>query len=325
MKHVVSVSLGSSTRDHRVEVELLGERFLVERRGTDGDMARAVALIRELDGRVDCFGMGGIDLYLAAGRRRYILRDAVRLARAARKTPIVDGSGLKDTLERMVVQQLAADPNMGLRGARVLLVSAMDRFGMAEALVEAGAVVTFGDFLFALGLPIPLHSLGTLALLARLLVPVVAQLPFALLYPVGREQERITASPRYTRWYLEHRWIAGDWLYIRRHLPDRLTGQTILTNTVTAADIDLLRQRGAGRLVTTTPQFGGRSFGTNVMEALLVAASGRRPEELTAEEYRRMLEQLGFRPHIEELGPGAPAATTAASGSQHREARPDEP
>lgn len=311
MKHVVSVSLGSSSRDHRVEVELLGEHFLVERRGTDGDMSRAVALLRELDGRVDCFGMGGIDLYLAAGGRRYVLRDALKLAEAARRTPIVDGSGLKDTLERMVVQQLAADPEMGLKGSRVLLVSAMDRFGMAEALAEAGARVTFGDFLFALGLPIPLHSLRALSRLARLLVPVVARLPFSLLYPVGREQERIAGGRRYARWYLENDWIAGDWLYIRRHLPDRLTGQSILTNTVTAADVELLRQRGAGLLVTTTPRFGGRSFGTNVMEALLVAASGRRPEELTAADYRRMLERLGFRPHVERLASnGGGAADT---------------
>lgn len=37
MKHVVSVSLGSSTRDHRVETEFLGEKFSIERIGMDGD------------------------------------------------------------------------------------------------------------------------------------------------------------------------------------------------------------------------------------------------------------------------------------------------
>ena len=37
MKHVVSISLGSSTRDHRVETDILGERFLIERIGVNGD------------------------------------------------------------------------------------------------------------------------------------------------------------------------------------------------------------------------------------------------------------------------------------------------
>lgn len=34
MKQVVSVSLGSSKRDHKVEAEFLGEKFVIERIGT---------------------------------------------------------------------------------------------------------------------------------------------------------------------------------------------------------------------------------------------------------------------------------------------------
>src|SRR5690554_3650848 len=100
MKRIVSVSLGSSKRDHAVETELLGEKFSVERIGTNGDIKKMIALIRELDGKVDAFGLGGIDLYIQAVDRRYTLRDAQKIAAAARSTPIVDGSGLKNTLER---------------------------------------------------------------------------------------------------------------------------------------------------------------------------------------------------------------------------------
>ena len=103
MKHVVSVSIGSSRRDHKAEVEILGEEFLVERIGTDGDMDRAVAMIRELDGKVDAFGLGGMDMYIWAGKRRYTIRDSKRVSAAAQRTPLVDGSGLKNTLERKVV------------------------------------------------------------------------------------------------------------------------------------------------------------------------------------------------------------------------------
>ena len=105
-KRVVSVSLGSSRRDAAAEVELLGERVLLERRGTDGDFQRALCLIQELDGKVDAIGLGGIDLYLFAGGRRYAIRDALRLKEAAKKTPVVDGSGLKHTLERRAVREL---------------------------------------------------------------------------------------------------------------------------------------------------------------------------------------------------------------------------
>lgn len=66
MKHVVSVSIGSSKRDHKVEIELMGERILIERRGTDGSLAQAGRMIQELDGKVDAIGLGGMDLYIFA-------------------------------------------------------------------------------------------------------------------------------------------------------------------------------------------------------------------------------------------------------------------
>jgi hypothetical protein len=72
--------------------------------------------------------------------------------------------------------------------------------------------------------------------------------------------------------------IAGDFHYIRRHLPTAesgiLKGKTILTNTTTEQDQIELRERGVKRLITTTPSFDGRSFGTNVMEAMCVALNG---------------------------------------------------
>ena len=79
MKKVVSVSLGSSSRDHRAEVELLGERVDVSRVGVDGKLDRAIAMIGELDGTVDAIGLGGIDVYLYAGSDRYAFRDGLKL------------------------------------------------------------------------------------------------------------------------------------------------------------------------------------------------------------------------------------------------------
>ncbi|GAA6757957.1 quinate 5-dehydrogenase [Thermus oshimai] len=294
-KHVVSVSLGSSRRDALAEVELLGERVVLERRGTDGDMARAVALIRELDGKVDAIGLGGIDLYLWAGGRRYTIREALKLKQAAQRTPVVDGSGLKHTLERQAVRALS--PLIDWKNTKVLLPSAVDRFGLAEALDEAGARVLYGDFIFALGLPIPLYRLSFLQKLAYLLLPLLTQLPFRLLYPTGKDQERVVQDWR-SRYYLWADLVAGDWHYLRRHMPEDMRGKTVLTNTTTEEDVAFLRARGVARLITTTPRLGGRSFGTNVMEAMLVALAGR---ELTEAEYLRYIDLLGLRPQVLDL------------------------
>ena len=102
MKRAVSVSLGSSTRDKKVIVTLKGEQISVERIGTNGDAAKSRRLFAELDGQVDALGVGGVDLYLRLGQREYPLHAALKLVQDVRQTPVVDGRGLKYTLERRV-------------------------------------------------------------------------------------------------------------------------------------------------------------------------------------------------------------------------------
>lgn len=300
MKKVVSVSLGSSQRDHVAESEFLGERFNIRRVGADGDFGRAVRLLQELDGKVDAIGLGGIDLYFIANGRRYLIRDAVKLKNVVKKTQVVDGSGLKNTLEREVVRYLIDEEKWDLKGKTALMVSAVDRFGMAEALHEAGCKIIFGDLMFGLKIPVPLRSMTTFRFVAALLLPVVTKLPFKMLYPTGEKQDKKPKS-RYQKYYDEAEIIAGDYLFIKRYLPSDLKGKIILTNTVTERDVDELRERGAALLVTTTPELQGRSFGTNVMEAVLVAIIGKPWLEIAPAEYLGLLKKLDFKPRIERL------------------------
>ena len=302
MKKVVSVSLGSSSRDHRAEIELLGERLSLERIGTDGSLDRALQKLRELDGKVDAIGLGGIDVYLYAGTKRYALRDGLRLLAAVKQTPVVDGSGLKNTLEREAVRFLRDELGVGLRGKKVLMVSALDRFGMAQALVDAGADVLFGDFIFALDLDKPVRGLAEFEALAERYLPDACKLPFQFFYPTGKKQDR-PPQPKYPGYYAEAEIIAGDFHFMRQFMPERLDGKLVLTNTLTAHDVDELRARGVARLVTTTPDFGGRSFGTNVVEAALLALLGKRWEDVSEDDYRRLLSATGLRPRVLEMAP----------------------
>jgi hypothetical protein len=300
VKRVVSVSLGSSSRDHRAEVELLGERFEISRLGTDGSLDRALAELRALDGTVDAIGLGGIDVYLYAGSKRYALRDGLRLMEAVKKTPVVDGSGLKNTLEREAVRFVRDVLHEPLAGRKVLMVSALDRFGMAQALVEAGADVLFGDFIFALDLDKPVRGLAEFEQLAEKYLPDACKLPFQFFYPTGKKQDR-PPQPKYPEYYAEADIIAGDFHFMRQFMPERLDGKLVLTNTLTAGDVAELRERGVTRLVTTTPDFGGRSFGTNVVEAALLALLGKRWDEVTADDYARLLRELDLRPRVIDL------------------------
>lgn len=298
MKRIVSVSLGSSKRDHAFETDFMGEHFLIERIGTDGDWDRAIQLIRDLDGKVDAFGMGGIDLYVHIAGKRYVIKDAQRML-VAKKTPMLDGSGLKNTLERKCILDVQRDGIMDLKGKKVLMVCAVDRFGMAEAFEEVGARLTLGDFIYTLGIPIPLHSLKTLRIFGGMAAPFVVKMPFDKLYPTGKEQDVII--PKHSKYYYNADILAGDFLYIRRYLPDKLNGQVVITNTTTQEDMKMLKERGISKVITTTPDMGGRSFGTNVIEALMVTLMGRPIDQIAPENYYEMLKELDMKPGVVDL------------------------
>ncbi|WP_069650607.1 quinate 5-dehydrogenase [Caloranaerobacter ferrireducens] len=300
MKRVVSVSLGSSKRNHRVEVNIFGEDFIIERIGTDGDRDKAIELIKELDGNIDAFGMGGIDIYLTCKDKRYIIKDSLPIRAAAKKTPMLDGTFLKDTLERRAIRYINENNIINLKDKKVLITSALDRYGMAEAFQEAGSNVVYGDAIFALGIPIKIKSYNTLYNIARVIAPIVVKMPFEMLYPTGQKQNKSVDS-KFSKYYYEADIIAGDFNYIKRYMPENMEGKIIITNTVTSYDIEDMKNRGVKILVTTTPEFNGRSFGTNVMEAMIVAFLGKNPDEMTSEDFDKALDTLEFKPRIEYL------------------------
>lgn len=300
MKRIVSVSLGSSQRNHKYVLETAGEQFELERIGTDGDVNHAIRLVRELDGKVDAIGLGGISMYLYAAGRRYVLAEARRIAGNARQTPVVDGSGIKNTVEGRLAETFETKSGEKLAGRTALIASAVERYPMAESLLAAGCRLLIGDLIFALGVPVPLYSLRALDRVGKTLLPLICRLPIKLLYPTGSKQEKQTAK-KATRFLEKTEILTGDFHYIRRFLPEKLDGKVIISNTVTQADRKLLAERGASWLVTASPELGGRSFATNILDALVVAVSGRRPEELTAADYEHYLKKLSLVPRVENL------------------------
>ncbi len=298
MKKIVSVSLGSSKRNHRSILKILGHDVSLERRGVDGRFKDAVTLLQELDGRVDAIGLGGIDIYLKSRGKTYSLKDGLRLCEAVKKTPVVDGSGLKDTLERQTVHYLQKSGEVDFQDKKVLVVCAMDRFGMAEALHQAGANSVYGDLIFSLNLDKPIRTLDELEERAEKLLPEISKLPISLLYPTGKKQEQIQPDELTAPYFAEAEIIAGDYHIMRRKLPDRLDGKGVLTNTVTPEDLKELEKRGVSWLVTTTPELEGRSFGTNVLEAALLAILEKTWSEVTSDDYLELIRQSGLKPRV---------------------------
>lgn len=303
MKKILSISVGSITRDHTTHVNFLGQDCEISRQGTNGDFNLAIQRYRELDGKVDAFGVGGAEFYLQVGPRRYYFRDIKRIRRVIQFSKVGDGNGIKRLLAQRAFSALEdhlQSQGQSLRGLKGLKTNAVDRYGMAEAMVNAGLDCVFGDFMFALGLNYPMRSLRQVRLVAALLLPVITRLPYMWFYPLGAQQEKEPQN-KWPQYYARADVIAGDFLQIRHYLPSDLSGKIIVTNTTTDRNVELLQKRGVKILVTTTPRLEGRSFGTNVMEATLRALSPKPDAEITSQDFLDLIERIPLKPNLEIL------------------------
>lgn len=296
MKRAISISLGSSKRDKCVIIKLKGVEIQVERIGTDGNIAKARQMYLDLDGKVDAFGVGGVDLYLRLDEREYPLRAALKLVEGVTQTPLCDGRGLKHTLERRVFE--LARPQLGdVQFQQGFVPVAADRLGLAEAVSEVAGRVVFGDLMVALGVPVPVYGIPNFKRLARVMLPLVGYFPMSMLFYGSDGAEH---QPKYTKYFSESDLIAGDFLFMRKYMPERMDGKTVVTNTTTEENIELLGKRGVKTIITTTPRYEGRSFGTNMMEAALIAYAGQ-GRRLSDKELNGLIDELGLKPEVMKI------------------------
>ncbi len=304
-KHVISISLGSDVRDYKREYQLGNETIIAERIGTNGDMKKYNELMLQYDGKVDAFGVGGADMYLRREDKRYEIRDVFKkLIKGVHKSPIVDGGGMKSTLEGRIMQYIEDKlPEEVEEDRSFLNMCAVDRWHMAESawefVGEDKNLITFGDLLWGFQLGISLHKMSSVKSIAKILLPIVCKLPFSWIYPTGEKQE--IHKPTQTKYFKRAKWIAGDFLFINRNMPhEDMEGKIIVTNTTRESDIELLKKIGIKYVITSTPRVDGVSFGTNVLEASIVAISGEKGE-LTREVYEDYLKKLKIEPTIQKL------------------------
>ncbi len=300
-KEIVSVSLGPSDRDYALHTQMFDEEIWVRRFGADGDAQRARELVRQFDGAVDAIGLGGMNIQFAVGHRTYVHRQIQQIANAARQTPVVDGAHLKSTLERWAIGQVAQEQHGIFSHKRVFVVSGIDRYAMAQVLSAYTHQILFGDPIFHLNLPFALGSFRQLERYADLVLPFLCRAPYGKLCPVGGDQELRT--PRGTKYFDQADIVAGDFSYIRRYAPENLRGKMIITNALSASDLQDLQERGVESVITVTPPLDREHpfIGANVIEAIYVSFMDRPLPEITEDDHLNLVARSELEPTITVL------------------------
>ena len=115
-----------------IELTFMGEQIEIHRIGYGGDLEIAKSLILQYDGKVDAIALEGMPAELQPGRvkKTYAQWEALRVN--VRKTPVVDGSGVRAGQERWGVT-LADRVEPGIFSEKpILMVPGLNHVGPAK-------------------------------------------------------------------------------------------------------------------------------------------------------------------------------------------------
>lgn len=298
MRKIVSVSLGPRSRDFEFRARLWDEDFHVRRVGTDGDVQAARKLVREHDGQVDGIALGGMAVAFRVGDRTWRHQETLRIARAARSTPVVSGRGLKAIVDRWSIREIARRQPDIFKDANVVFLSGIANWDAVSVISEFTGNLSFADPILHFGTPKVLRDVPSLLRYARLAMPLLTRRPYVSFFPRGRTGEGI--QQRLLRRFCDQAdVVVGDLRLVRHYAPRDLTNKVVVTDDADDAAIEDFRARGVAVLCTTTPKvFAEHPIDLQILHAMAIAHLQKPPKDIEDGDYLELLRQLEARPRL---------------------------
>lgn len=301
MKHILVIDLyrGKTTRtiafaDQQIEIQWVG---------CEGNFERARELIAQYDGKADVIALEGMPAQLRLGSETRAHVEGTRLRSTASQTPVVDGNGVRDGLERWAVM-LADRAQPGIFAEKhILMVPGVNHSGLADEIAKHSPVMRYADPFVFFNLP-DFPGVGSKQTLQQAAAPTleqVAHLPFKRVHAVaGTPHAHRVESP-----FHHADMLVGDIGAIRRYAPHALKGKTIVAEYATEQDIADLKTRGASIVVTMMPCLHERGalgdLPASVLEAVFVACRAEANQPATEDTYLDLIASLDWTPHVRYL------------------------
>jgi len=295
MKTAVGVSLGSGEHNFELETDFLGRRLKVWRLGTDASMTKTVALLKSWERTADAIGIGVVNDRYTLPSRRYPEKDIAQLTSAVTRIPVTTGARLADILQEWAVRHVQNTLGSYFTNANVLFFSGMSNLKLAQTVHEYTQNVSFADPLLQLGIPKLLTSLDALRLYSAGAHHVLDwALPGVMSSDLMKEWSR----------FLLRKAIHGSTVVVApvHDLDDfdreDLAGKTIVTSTVSDERLAKLGDKGVAMVVDGSPFLFDHVIAPSLLDAMIIAATGKRPGELLEDDYLEILTRLEVEPRI---------------------------
>ncbi len=296
MKNVIGISLGASSRDFEFTTSFLGARLRVRRLGTDGSVAKAAKLVRQWRPEAAAIGLGAVkDSQGDGAGNGFADRDLKRLREAAGDVPLTTGARLGDIFLEWAVRHAQTELGHYFDNAKVLFFSGTANHKLAATMAEYTPNLQFADLLLQLGVPTLIGSLEALPMVAggaRKVADWVPTrwLPTSLLDPWAQSVLRRAVRD-------------ADVVVAPVHELDdfgleELAGKTIITATVNEARVAAFRDKGVNLVVDGSPELHGHVLGPDLLDAMILAATGKSPDAIYDDDYLEIVAGLQARPRL---------------------------
>ena len=286
MKQVVSISLGSSRQDFEFTTTVLGVRLHVRRVGADGSVERAAELAQKWGDVAATLGFG-------VDQNSDALMEVIDHYNG--NATMTTGTRLSGILQEWAVRHAQQQLGGFFSNARVLFLSGLQDYRVALALSEYTGNMQFADPALQLGVPKLLGSLQALNLYSDGAHYVKHwSLPAALSQGPVKEWSRFVVRKAVQK---------ASVVVAPVHLLDdfgleELAGKTVVASNVNEARLADLRDKGVATVVDGAPLMHGHSLGANLLEAMVIAATGKHPEDLMEDDYLEVISALKLEPRV---------------------------
>ncbi|MEP7181538.1 MAG: dehydrogenase [Betaproteobacteria bacterium] len=299
MKKVVGISLGAGNQDFEFSARFLGQRFDVRRLGTNGSTATAIKLLKHWSRHADAIGLGVVKDSYTVGSRRYVEKDSTRLKSVVTRIPVTTGGRLNDILQEWALRQVQAKLGDYFNNAKVLFFSGMTDYKLALAMSEYTQNLRFADPVLQLGVPKLLGSLDALELYTS-----------GAHYVLDWTPSVVMSSAPVKEWtnYVLHKAMQDATVIVApiHELDDfdagELAGKTIITSTVNDRRIAQFRKKGVSVVIDGAPSMFDHVLSPSVLDAMIIAATGKDPDDILEDDYLEIIADLELEPRI--LYPG---------------------
>jgi predicted amino acid dehydrogenase len=299
MKKVINVTLGSSENDYQFETRFLGKDFTIQRLGANQDEGQAWELLRRMQAKADVIGLSMLRDHYDVGAHRFVQKKTRDLMKVVTRVPITSGTLLGYKLQVRAVRYVQKELINYFNNQRVLFLSGMLNYEMAQAMSEYTRNIRYADALMHDFKPKLLESLAELEDYAVKAHAHYSSKPEKMLEHLQQGTESSARAEKVADYIGKAHVIVGTVPLLQRFgNVANLEGKTVITSLVDKEREEFFKACKVNLVVDVSPMLFERSVAVSTIEAMILAALEIPAEELSGEDVDEILDELQVKPRL---------------------------